>query len=180
MTWSRIISADRRSLRFVGGFVAWLVGLGALFELLPSLFQQLYMLPVAHLSTGILQLLSLEAALDTSQLSAGFCELLLRSIIYRITFDCTGIFAVLVFSALTLAYPEVASRQRLAGFALGLPAIFAFSVLRIVVLGLVAYVEPDWIELFHVYVMELATLGFLLYVWTYWLGQVRHAQSTAA
>ena len=33
-------------------------------------------------------------------------------------------------------------------------------------------VEPAWIELFHVYVMELATLGFMLFVWKYWINSV--------
>ncbi len=168
------LGIDRRSLRFLGLFAAALAGLGVLFEGVPSLFQQLYMLPVSHLATAILQVLSVDATLDTGHLQDGFCELAVSRIVYRVTFDCTGIFAVLAFTALTLAFPAT-TRQKAAGVALGLPAIFAFSVLRITVLGLVARLEPAWIEVFHVYVMELATLGFMLFTWMYWLGQVRRA-----
>ena len=168
------LGIDQRSLRFLGLFAAGLAGLGGLFEGVPSLFQQLYMLPVSHLSTAFLQILSIDAILDTSRLSDGFCELAVSRIVYRVTFDCTGIFAVLAFAALTLAFPATI-RQKAAGLALGLPAIFAFSVVRITVLGLVAGLEPAWIEVFHVYVMELATLGFMLFTWMYWLGQVRRA-----
>ncbi len=174
MIGSGTFGLDRASLRFMALFAAALAGLGIVFESVPSLFQQLYMLPVSHLSTAFLQILSVEAFLDTTHLTDGFCELLVSQILYRITFDCTGIFAVLAFISLTLAYPAT-SRHKIAGIALGLPAIFVFSVLRITILGLVAHVEPAWIELFHVYVMELATLGFMLFTWTYWLGQVRSA-----
>jgi exosortase/archaeosortase family protein len=178
LSWLETIGAERPSLRFVALFVAYLALLGALFESVPALFQHLYMLPVAHLATALLQGLTLEAVLDTTQLANGFCELALSRIVYRVTFDCTGIFAVLVYTALTLAYPADA-RRRASGLALGLPAIFAFSVLRIFVLGIVAHLEPAWIELFHVYVMELATLGFMLFAWKYWLEQVRRARTTA-
>ena len=168
------LGIDRRSWRFLGLFVAVMAGLGMLFELLPTLFQQLYMLPVSHLATAFLRALSIDAILDTGHLSDGFCELSVSRIIYRVTFDCTGIFAVLAFTSLTLAFPAT-TRQKVSGLAVGLPAIFVFSVLRITILGLVARVEPAWIELFHVYVMELATLGFMLFTWLYWLGQVRRA-----
>jgi exosortase/archaeosortase family protein len=168
------LGIDRRSLRFLALFVTGMIGLGLVFEGVPTLFQQLYMLPVSHLATALLQILSVDAILDTGNLNDGFCELAVSRIVYRVTFDCTGIFAVIAFTALTLAFPAT-PRQKAAGVVLGLPAIFCFSVLRITVLGLVAYLEPTWIELFHVYVMELATLGFMLFTWMYWLGQVRHA-----
>lgn len=158
----------------MGLFAAALAGLGVLFELLPTLFQHLYMLPVSHVSAILLKVLSVEAILDTGHLSDGFCELAVSRVVYRITFDCTGIFAVLAYTALTLAYPAPMG-QRLSGLGLGLPAIFVFSVLRITVLGIIAQIEPAWIEVFHVYVMELATLGFMLFTWSYWLGQVRRA-----
>ncbi len=73
--------------------------------------------------------------------------------------------------ALTLAYPA-ATRARGEALLLGIPAIFVFSSLRLVVLGMVAQFEPPWIDLFHVYVMELDTLGFMLFVWKYWIDEL--------
>lgn len=145
-----------------------------IFEVFPWLFQHFYMLPVSYAATACLQLLTVEAALDTASLPDGFCELILSRIVYRVTFDCTGIFALLSYVALTCAFPA-SGGQRLSGLVLGIPAVAAFSVLRIVILGVVAAIQPRWIEVFHVYVMELATLGFMLFTWMYWLAQVRRA-----
>ena len=147
------LAIDRASLRFVALFALGLACLGSVFEAAPTVFQHLYMLPVSHLSTALLQAVTVDAIIDTSHLGDGFCELAVSRILYRITFDCTGIFAVLAFTSLTLAYPAT-WQHKASGLALGLPAIFAFSVLRIAVLGVVATIEPDWIEIFHVYVME--------------------------
>ena len=73
-----------------------------------------------------------------------------------------------MFLALSLAYPA-SWRDRGVGLLVGVPAIAVFSCLRLVVLGVVVHVEPEWIEIFHVYVMELATLGFMLFVWKHWI-----------
>ena len=174
MTWLDRIGAESRALRFLLRFAAYLAVLAVAFELGHGPWAQGYMRPLASIAAGALRALSLPAYLDTSDLQLGSCELILRDLAYRVTFDCTGVFALLVFAALTGAYPATA-RQRLEALLTGLPAIALFSCLRLVVLGAVAYVEPEWIEIFHVYVMELATLGFMLFVWKYWVNRVTHA-----
>ncbi len=56
-----------------------------------------------------------------------------------------------------------------AWIAAGVTAVTFFGVLRLIVLGIVARARPDWIELFHVYIMELATLAFAMFVFIYWI-----------
>ena len=172
MDWTKtFLHSQRRSLRFCLFFVACLGGLAVVFELSKSFFAWAYMYPVSSTAAGLLDLMAFEATLNTARMPLGFCELVLNQITYRVTFDCTGLFALLVFLSLTAAYP-VTLRKKGVALLLGVPAIFVFSSLRLVVLGVVAYVQPAWIELFHVYVMELATLGFMLYVWKYWVNSV--------
>lgn len=174
MQWPDILQTQRRSLKFCLLFAVYFGALAFVFELSESVFARIYMYPVASTATGLLGAMAFDAVLDTTQIPLGFCEMVLRQITYRVTFDCTGLFALLVFLSLTLAYPADSRKKGLA-LLIGIPAIFVFSSMRLVVLGIVAYVEPDWIEVFHVYVMELATLGFMLYVWKYWINKVVYA-----
>ena len=174
MTLPQALAAEKPSLRFILLGALYLAALALAFEYSQEFCATVYMLPVSSLAATLLNAMSVQAVLDTAQLHAGYCEIALRQIVYRVTFDCTGAFALLLFASLSLAYPATA-RKRLTAFLIGVPAIFVFSTLRLVVLGVVAYVEPDWVEIFHVYVMELATLGFMLYVWKYWIDVVAHA-----
>ena len=146
-----------------------------MFEHGQTIFGILYMYPISTTATFLLNLMGLRAWLSTASLPQGFCELGLEEIVYRVTFDCTGLFPLLVFLALVLAYPTSLVKKGNA-LLLGIPAIFVFSTLRLVTLGVVAHLSPKWIELFHVYVMELATLGFMLFVWKYWINEVVYAR----
>jgi exosortase/archaeosortase family protein len=95
----------------------------------------------------------------------------LDGIIYRIIHECTGIFALLVFLGLVSAYPTSAY-HKVQGMLLGLPAFYLYSCLRLVILGIIAHIEPSLVELFYLYMMVLINLGFLLFVWIYWLEKV--------
>lgn len=174
MDWSAFLGREKKALRFCALFAVYLTVLAVGFEYGQALWARVYMWPVAAAAAALLRLIGLEALLDLAALDQGYCELAVRQIVYRVTFDCTGVFALLVYGALVAAYPASA-RQRLEAVLTGVPAVTVFSCLRLVVLGIVAHVEPEWIELFHVYVMELATLGVMLYVWKYWVNRVGHA-----
>ena len=106
------------------------------------------------------------------ELAHGFCRLELTGIQYAVTHECTGILTVFVLTAAVLAYP-VFSRERGTGLLMTIPAVTFFGVLRLVVLGIVAGVRPGWIEFFHLYIMELATLAFAMFVFIYWIEDMR-------
>ena len=174
MDWPAFLRRENRALRFCALFAVYLAVLAAGFEYGQALWARAYMWPVSAAATSIMCALGLEAVLDVSALDLGYCELAVRQIVYRVTFDCTGVFALLVYGALVAAYPA-SGRLRVEALLTGVPAVAVFSCLRLVVLGVVAQVEPAWIELFHVYVMELATIGVMLYVWKHWVNRVGHA-----
>jgi flagellar biosynthesis protein FliR len=52
------------------------------------------------------------------------------------------------------------------------PAFIVYSTLRLLVMGMVARFAPAQIELFHVYIMVLVNIGFVMLVWMYWLKEV--------
>lgn len=154
--------------RFVWFFALWLGVFALLFETGRGAFVHGFMYPVAVCTAGALRLLGIDAVLGQMQITAGMCHLAVESVVYRVTFECTGIFALFMCLAAVLAFPT-GRRERLRGVLLVLPAFFCYSVTRMVVLGLVAGLAPDHIELFHLYVMVLVNVGFVVTLWLYWL-----------
>jgi exosortase/archaeosortase family protein len=165
-------SAPSRVLRFCGRFVFAITAQLLAFEALPEFFGLYHLYPVSWMASQVLNLLGVQANLTTMELANGFCRLELTGIQYAVTHECTGILAVFVLTAAILAYP-VPSRQRGTGLLMAIPAVTFFGVLRLVVLGIVAGARPGWIELFHLYIMELATLAFALFVFIYWIEDMR-------
>jgi exosortase/archaeosortase family protein len=159
------------ALRFCLLFLLFLSLLALLFENSQTFFAFAYMYPVSALAAFLLNLLGIAADLDTSTLLSGFCDLVLGGVAYRIIHECTGLFALLTFLALVFAYPA-AQFQKVQGVLLGLPAFYAYSALRLVVLGMVAQWQPAWVETFHLYMMVLVNLGFTLFVWMSWIDRV--------
>ena len=99
------------------------------------------------------------------------CELAVDDVVYQVTFECTGIFALFMCLAAVLAYPaSFSSKTR--GIALVVPAFVLYSVARLCIMGMVAHFAPTQIELFHVYVMVLVNIGFVLLLWLYWVREV--------
>lgn len=161
----------QKALRFCGLFVLYLGLFALIFEYLQLFFVRTYMYPVSTSAAFLLNGIGIEATLDSRSLLSGFCDLVIGGAVYRIIHECTGIFALLTFLALMLAYPASTS-QKVQGAILGIPAFFAYSSLRLVVLGMVANLRPEWVETFHLYMMVLVNIGFMLFVWMYWVARV--------
>ena len=158
----------RSTVRFVASFIGWLAGFAVVFELSRTLWVHVYMLPLTHLARLALGLLGLPAQVVEPTATAVFCLLQVEDIVYRVTFECTGIFALFLCLACILAFPT-RGLVRFQGLLLVIPAFAAYSALRLVVLGLVAHWSPAHIDLFHLYVMVVANIGFVLGLWLYWL-----------
>lgn len=159
-------------IRFCGLFLACLAALAASLEAFPTAYGFLHLFPVSWLATQILQALGVRATLGSRELADGRCRLDLDGVDYLVTHECTGIVALFVVLAAVAAYPtDPPSKGR--GLLLGLAAVTLFGALRLVVLGIVAQSRPAWIELFHVYIMELASVAFAMFVFVYWIGMTR-------
>jgi exosortase/archaeosortase family protein len=167
----REVWKERSGLQFCALFVVWLGGLALLFELLRMPLVDFYMYPISYAAAWLLTGLGIDARLGEALLATGVCQLAVRDIVYLVTFECTGIFALFMCLAAVLAYPA-SFVDKFKGVALVLPAFVVYSTLRLTIMGLVARFIPAHIELFHVYIMVLVNIGFVLLLWMYWVREV--------
>jgi exosortase/archaeosortase family protein len=75
----------------------------------------------------------------------------------HINHECTGIYVLIILVTFLFAYPAPWSR-RLTGAVIGVAALTAVNVLRLVFLVRIAELQPGLFEYFHEYVWQ----GFLL------------------
>ena len=119
----------------------------------------------------LLPLIGVSTVLDAGPLDAGYCVLSMEQVDFHVEHECTGLFALCIYLAAVAAYPVPVFR-RLQGLLVGLPAFFAYSVLRLVILGGVAHLVPTWVQFSHLYLMVLMNLAFMLFLWSSWVNRV--------
>ena len=85
--------------------------------------------------------------------------------------ECTGIFEIIIFVAAVLAFPTT-WRKKLTGFALGIPAIYVFNVVRIALLMLVGRHYRDSFDFMHLYFWQATMIAMITSVWLFWIAKV--------
>lgn len=81
---------------------------------------------------------------------------------------CNGVEASLILVAAMLAYPA-AWRQRVAGIAVGLVAVQALNVVRLVSLFYIGQWSPRAFEWAHLYIWQALIMLDALVVWLLWI-----------
>ena len=97
----------------------------------------------------------------------GYAEIHFNSTVYRVNEDCTGLSLVLLVAAAIVAIPAPLG-IRIWGVVLMSIVAGLIGCMRIVVLGCVAEYQADLFHLFHTYLMEVATVGAMLWIFTIW------------
>jgi exosortase/archaeosortase family protein len=154
-------------LGFCAVFLGCLALLALTFDRCELLFGYLYLYPMSQVAKLLLCLVGVPTTLDSSPLDLGICVLTMERIVFHVKEECTGLYALFVYLAALAAYPATVARK-LQGVLVGVPAFFAYSSLRLVLLGLIAEVAPDWVRFFHVYLLVLTNVGFMLYLLASW------------
>ncbi len=96
----------------------------------------------------------------------------------RIIEECTGIFEVIIFAAAVLAFPTT-GLKKLIGLGLGVPILYAFNVMRILVLLVVGRYKPSIFEFMHLYFWQATLILMITSVWLLWIFKVvRHETET--
>lgn len=80
---------------------------------------------------------------------------------------CNGLLATSIFLAAVLAFPSTL-RQKAIGAAIGIPAIQAINLVRIVALYYTGIYLPEFFEAAHGYVWQTLVILFSMVVWIYW------------
>jgi exosortase H (IPTLxxWG-CTERM-specific) len=91
---------------------------------------------------------------------------------------CNGIEAMIVLAAAMLAYPAPL-RHRLAGVAVGIVAIQALNLVRIVSLFYIVQWNRDVFEWAHLYAWQVLIMLDALIVWLLWLRALAHPSAAA-
>ena len=169
-----------RSTRAIAKFGFLFLGCTVLFFVLFSHYQELvvlvYVKPLSEVASFLLQGIGIPSVV-TTDLQAGACTLLLGMTAYWITRGCTGLFTSALFVSGILSCPFDA-RKKLIGLLIGIPAFFVFGILRVVIMGVVAVTLPARVEVFHVYIMAIANLGFAMFVWIYWFNRIVEGENS--
>lgn len=172
MSW--LSPSFRRQTHFCLGFLLCLGLLEGSFKQWQPLFGKAYLYPISAATAGLLKLVGVPVQLDASHISAGFCTLALAQVKLQIIFECTGLFSLFILAAAIAAYPTSLAHKGW-GLLLGTAAFFLYSTLRLVVLSLVVHLAPGWILLFHLYLMVLLNLGFMVFLWLSWIARIESA-----
>lgn len=83
--------------------------------------------------------------------------------------ECNGVAALLIFLAAVLAH-HVSWKFKLLGIALGVPAIYAFNLIRVISLFYLRWHWPALFDLMHLYVWQALVIFFAIFTWLYWAG----------
>ena len=82
--------------------------------------------------------------------------------------ECTGLLEIVIFMAAVLSFGTTIRKKAL-GLLLGIPAIYLFNVLRIIVLVLVGAYWPGAFDFMHTYFWQVTLILMIGSVWVGWL-----------
>ena len=142
-----------------GILVALLASTPAVSKLFTSLVTQ----------TAAVLLYSMGFEVDICQhtVKAGYAEIRFNSTVYRVNEDCTGLSLVMLVVTSVVAVPAPLRIRTLGVALMGLLAVI-IGCMRIVILGCVAEYQAHIFHFLHTYVMEVATVGFGLWILLSW------------
>lgn len=90
---------------------------------------------------------------------------------WEVVSECTALQAMYVFVAFVIAYPSLLMSKGV-GIGLGLPLLFVANIVRLLVLAWAIQLVPDYAEIVHDYVWQVAFLFLLVLMWMGWMDLV--------
>ena len=92
---------------------------------------------------------------------------------------CNGVEAMLIFLAAVLAFPAP-WRARLLGLAIGVVAIQAVNLVRVVALYLTGVYFPSWFDASHTVIWQTVVILFSVLLWILWANRLAAPRGTPA
>ncbi len=164
-----IFDNPRRRLGFCLLFGLWAVVTAFTLDRWDAMLSLPYMAAISWVAAAVLNLLGLSVTLGG--VAGSFTILSMDHIVFNVTRECTGVYALGLYVAAVLSYPATLS-QRLLALSWGLPAFFLYSITRLVLLAFVARSAPEWTQFLHVYLLVIVNAGFLLWLWAVWVNRL--------
>lgn len=93
-----------------------------------------------------------------------------------IVYECTGIYAMMVYASCILAYPSSMKKKGI-GLLFGIPGIYLLNVIRLVILGWIGDVSSFMFYFFHRYLWEVSFMFSVVMIWVLWVDKVAEKTS---
>ncbi len=110
--------------------------------------------------TGVVKLFSIPVEIDGADLKAPSLHL-------RISHECNGVIAFIIYLSAVLAFPSP-FRRKIAGMLIGAAVIWTINVGRILLLVFVALYLPDVFYQTHIYVAQSLVIACAVVMWLLW------------
>ena len=89
----------------------------------------------------------------------------------KIIEECTGIYEILIFMAAVMAFPTSLKKKGI-GLAFGIPLMYLFNVIRILVLIIVGSYYYEIFDFMHLYFWQVTLILMITSVWVLWILKV--------
>ncbi len=86
----------------------------------------------------------------------------------NISSECSAIEVFLVYFCAVISYPK-SLREKLIGLSIGLPAIYAINMFRIIALFIVVSFASESFDLFHLWIGQAAVIAVTFGIWQLWV-----------
>lgn len=96
----------------------------------------------------------------------------------QIIYECTGGFAMFIFSACVIAYPS-SIRSKLLGHLFGIGGVFVISMARLLVLSWAALHARGLFDFIHKYLWQATFILLVLALWVLWVNIFTGEHKTA-
>ena len=152
-------------------FICILILLNATFHILSFIYRPAVLLPISYTAYFILKVLSIPAVIYGPLGMPGYYEYHLPQAVLQVTFGCTGIFVLFILLAGIIAFPS-SLKSKLVGLTISLPSFFVYSIVRLVIMGIIGNSFPAKLDFIHSYLMEVTNIIFILLVYIIWIRYV--------
>lgn len=85
--------------------------------------------------------------------------------------ECTGLYTSIIYLSIIGAYPARFG-EKLIGLAVGIPAIHALNLVRMVFVSLVLYHKRELFDFFHGYLWQVSFVIFMLLLVIVWMAKI--------
>jgi len=174
LAWTRDLLANP-TWRFLVLFAVYLGAVGALLPTFMRTFPGIaraLVIATAAIDYALLAPFTDQAALKGTTVQFG-------SFGVEIINECTGLFEMAIYASCVLAFPT-SWRKRALGLIFGLPAIYAFNMLRILCLLLVGHYAFSTFDFFHLYFWQGTLILMITSVWMLWIYLVVRNESDSS
>lgn len=154
-------------LRLYAAFVAILLFFVVIFQI--EAVHETIVVPftslVAEFSGSVMNIFGAGARVHNNHLSTSSYSI-------NIVDGCNGIYATAILISGVLAFPS-RFKEKLWGILLGVAAIFALNLVRVISLFYLGQFYPDVFEEVHVYVWQPIIILWAIFVWDFWSRKIK-------